>query len=313
LTYDISVPDRSGVIRALQQCLLSWYAANARDLPWRRTKDPYHRLIAEVMLQQTGTGRVQPVYQAFLEQFPTLKSLAQAPTAEVIKAWSGMGYNRRAVNLQKAAQAIVERHGGRVPDDLEELLALPGIGPYSAAAIACFAFDKPVAMVDTNVRRVLGRILIGPDPIGPKEAWRLAEEALQRERPSAWHQALMDLGATICVSGKPRCAQCPVQDLCASVPAFTLGPLWTGRDLKAAERRPSQKQKGYYGTTRYYRGRIVEALRQAEGLLTVSALGPRVREDYTPADHEAWLRDLIIELEKDGLVRRVEGDGVALP
>lgn len=137
----------------LQTALLTWFAENARDLPWRRTRDPYRVLVSEVMLQQTQVDRVIPKYEAFLAAFPTVEALAAAPTAEVIRLWAGLGYNRRAVNLQRAARAVVEERGGLFPHEVEELLRLPGIGPYTAGAVACFAFEQDVAFVDTNIRR----------------------------------------------------------------------------------------------------------------------------------------------------------------
>jgi A/G-specific adenine glycosylase len=137
----------------IQGALLAWFAEHARDLPWRRTRDPYRIMVSEIMLQQTQVDRVRPKYYAFLEAFPNLESLASAPTAEVIRAWAGLGYNRRAVNMQRTAQAVIREHGGQFPRDLAALLKLPGIGPYTAGAIACFAFEQDVAFIDTNIRR----------------------------------------------------------------------------------------------------------------------------------------------------------------
>jgi A/G-specific adenine glycosylase len=170
MPHSSSAP-RKGVNHTnLHPRLLAWYAEEARDFPWRKTRDPYQILVAEVMLQQTGVGRVLPVYDVFLTEFPTLKVLADASTADVIRAWQGMGYNRRAVNLQRAARAIIAEHGGVVPQDVDTLLRLPGVGPYTAAAVSCFAFLQPVAVVDTNIRLVLGRLLTGPEPIDLNQA-----------------------------------------------------------------------------------------------------------------------------------------------
>ena len=148
-------------LTTLRRRVLGWYRQHGRDLPWRASDDPYHAMVAEFMLQQTGVGRVLPVYASFLERFPTLAVLADAPVADVIRAWSGMGYNRRAINLQRAARVIMEKHGGVIPRDPRVLETLPGIGRYTAAAIACFAFHRPVPVMDTNIRRVLGRLLVG--------------------------------------------------------------------------------------------------------------------------------------------------------
>lgn len=286
----------------------------ARDFPWRHTRDPYRVLVAEVMLQQTGVGRVLQRYEPFLEQFPTLEALARAPTAEVIRAWTPLGYNKRAVNLQRAAQAIVAEHGGAIPQDREALRRLPGIGPYTAAALACLAFGKDVAVVDTNVRRVLGRLLVGPAPVPLEDAWRLAQAALVKGKAAAWTQALMDLAATVCLAGAPRCAACPLQGLCAAAPAYAAGPsasLRTDLTAHAVDRVAERQEVPYIGSPRYYRGRVVQALREAPGPLALAALGPRVRPGYAPKD-EPWLRGLLEGLERDGLVR-VDDDAASLP
>lgn len=291
---------------AIQRALLAWYAAHGRDLPWRRTQDPYRTLVAEVMLQQTGVGRVREKYEAFLERFPTLEALSEAPTAEVIRAWTGMGYNRRAVNLQRAARAILADHGGRVPAAPAALRALPGVGPYTAAALACFAFGRDVAVVDTNIRRVLGRLLQGPATLSLPAAWRLAEEAVPLGHAPAWNQALMDLGATICLPERPRCPACPARALCAAAPAFEADPSG-GTGTQVAERRATP----YLRSTRYYRGRIVQALRESAGPLDLAALGPLVRPDYTN-ERVPWLVQLLDGLVRDGLVRVRDGEA-ALP
>ncbi len=207
-----------------QQALLAWYAAEGRaHLPWRHTRDPYAVLVSEVMLQQTQVERVLPKYQAFLRCFPTLAALAAAPLAEVIRAWAPLGYNVRAVRLHEIARQAVEQYGGTLPATLEGLLALNGIGRYTAGAVACFAFGLPVATVDTNIRRVLWRVFRGIEPeawptgeAGKRDALALAEWALPADRAYDWQQALMDLGATICVSRRPACERCPLQDCCAA-------------------------------------------------------------------------------------------------
>ena len=275
------------------------------------------------MLQQTGVGRVLLVYESFLGRFPSLQALADAPVSDVIRAWSGMGYNRRAINVQRAARAIVEEHGGAVPRDPATLARLPGIGRYTAAAIACFAFHRPVAVMDTNIRRVLGRVLTGRGEIDADAGWALAEAVVPRDgaRASAWHQALMDLGATVCTARRPKCGECPVNDLCAARPLMEGTESMTVSYAELSESMPTlrvaeraqPKQQGWIGTTRYYRGRIVEALRNhTDGAMLFDELGPLVRGKYAPADHRAWLRDLLAGLERDGLVV-VNGDAVALP
>ena len=177
---------RGPTLTALRRRLLAWYRIHGRDLPWRKSDDPYHALVAEFMLQQTGVGRVLPAFASFLQRFPTLQSLASAPTSDVIRAWSGLGYNRRAVNLQRTARVIVEEHDGIIPRDPRTLATLPGIGPYTAAAIACFAFQRPVAVMDTNIRRVLGRILTGHTEVDADTGWALAEVAA----PARWQTSI---------------------------------------------------------------------------------------------------------------------------
>src|SRR5439155_2974011 len=184
----------------MQAELLGWFAENGRDLPWRRTHDPYAILVSEVMLQQTQVPRVVPRYLEWLERWPTVESVAAANRAEVILAWVGLGYNRRAVNLHRCAVAVTAMGG--FPREPAELVRLPGIGPYTAAAIACFAFGAQVAAPDVNARRVLSRAL--GDPRLPPPAGRAYE----------WNQALFDLGSTICIARRPRCAICPLAGGC---------------------------------------------------------------------------------------------------
>jgi len=270
-----------------------------------------------------GGKRGLNTYTAFLERFPTLRTLADASVSDVIRAWSGMGYNRRAINLRRAARAIVDEHGGLIPNDPRALQELPGIGRYTAAAIACFAFQRPVTVMDTNIRRVLGRVLTGYGDVDGDAGWMLAEAAAPRDgtRASAWHQALMDLGATVCSTRRPKCGDCPVNDLCAARPLFDsasepriqYGELSeTLPALKVAER-PRSSRQGWIGTTRYYRGRIVETLRNySNGAMPLDELGPLVRDEYAAAKHKSWLRELLTALERDGLVA-VRDEAVSLP
>ncbi|HEU5310422.1 MAG TPA: A/G-specific adenine glycosylase [Candidatus Eisenbacteria bacterium] len=205
---------------ALRRAILRWYLRNRRDLPWRRTRDPYAIWVSEIMLQQTRVETVIPFYERFLERFPTVHSLADAHEDAVIAAWSGLGYYRRARHLRAAAAVVVREHGGRVPEDLEALRRLPGIGEYTAAAIASVAFGRAAAAVDGNVIRVLARIegLRGSRVSSQlkRDVTRTAERLAGGRNPGDWTQALMELGALICLPRDPRCGDCPVRAMCAA-------------------------------------------------------------------------------------------------
>jgi len=289
----------------LRDDLLGWYRQNGRDLPWRRTRDPYRILVSEVMLQQTQVDRVIPKYHAFLERFPSFAELAAASTADVIREWSGLGYNRRAVNLQRTAQAVIERHGGVMPHDPAQLLDLPGIGPYTAGAIACFAYEQDVGFFDTNIRRVLHRLFFGPEfpreRVTTRELQSLAEAVVPIGRGYEWNQALMELGAVQCTSRRPACQTCPVQIHCQAYPVI--------QSVIAALPRGTRKkqEEPFAGSMRYYRGRTIEALRELEDgqTLDLARLGARVRDDFSN-EHINWLRDLVEGLSRDGLAQIAE-------
>jgi A/G-specific adenine glycosylase len=198
-----------------RHALLSWYREHARDLPWRRTTDPYRIWISEIMLQQTRVAAVLEHYARFTARFPTVQELAEASEADVLALWSGLGYYRRARMMHRAAQAVVSEHGGVVPRTAEELLSLPGIGAYTAAAVASIAFGEPVAVVDGNVERVLTRIAaLDAQKSAALSVRKLADELIDPEHPSHFNQAMMELGATVCLPRAPLCLQCPVQAMC---------------------------------------------------------------------------------------------------
>lgn len=305
----------------IQAALLAWFDAHARDLPWRRVRDPYRILVSEIMLQQTQVDRVLPKYRAFLEAFPTLEALADAPTAEVIRAWSGLGYNRRAVNMQRTARAVRDEYGGRFPSDVADLLKLPGIGPYTAGAIACFAFEQDVAFMDTNIRRVVRRLFtdaLADPPPSEADLLAVARASIPPGQGWAWNQALMELGALICTSANPLCWRCPVREGCrdyaarrhADERAFgESAPPPAPRPRRLAERREAP----FAGSSRFYRGRIVEALRGLPhgASLTLTDLGAHVKEDFAEADMP-WLRGLVEGLARDGLVL-LDGAAARLP
>ena len=215
---DAGLPSRW--IRSLQRALLSFYDEARRDLPWRRTTDPYRIWVSEVVLQQTRAETVIPFYERWLARFPTLAALAAAPTDQVLKAWEGLGYYSRARNLHRAAHLVRERHAGYVPDDVRALRALPGVGEYTAGAVASIAFGRAEPAVDGNVRRVLARLLDEPDP-SARRLRSIAAALLPQERPGDFNQAMMELGAVRCTPRAPACRRCPVSRLCRARRAGT--------------------------------------------------------------------------------------------
>jgi A/G-specific adenine glycosylase len=237
--------------------LLAWGEAELRDLPWRRTRDPWAVLVSEVMAQQTQVDRVVPLYERFVDRLPTPQACAAAPLSAVLWLWSGLGYNRRAVALHRCAGAIVADHGGRVPSDLDALLALPGVGPYTARAVLAFAYEQPVGVVDTNVGRVLARW--AGRPLGPREAQAAADALVPADGPRAWrwNQSIMELGATVCRRRSPDCDACPVGGRCDWAAAGR--PLPDPADGSAGVSKP---QARFEGSDRQGRGRLVAALRE---------------------------------------------------
>jgi A/G-specific adenine glycosylase len=303
-----AIPD-DAAIRRLQSLLLAWWDAGHRDLPWRRTRDPYAILVSEVMLQQTQVSRVAPKFESFMARYPDIGALASASPAEVIQAWSGLGYNRRAVNLHRMARAVVEQHGGTLPTSVAALRQLPGVGGYTARAVASIAWDEPVAAVDTNVRRVVTRMADGPRSArGPAHTQALADTLLAQDRPGDWNQALMELGALVCLP-VPRCFECPLRLACRSAGSAT-----AIREQRIAYRAAASKPAGRFEhSSRFYRGRIVDMLRAAGagGALTADEVGARLRLDYSDADRP-WLEGLLGGLARDGLITWEDGR-VALP
>lgn len=286
----------------VREHLLRWFTENGRDLPWRRTRDPYRILVSEVMLQQTQVDRVIPYYEAFLDRFPTAEALADAPTSDVIRLWKGLGYNRRAVNLQRTARAVVAQFGGVWPRDVASLRQLPGIGPYTAGAVACFAFEQDVPFIDTNMRRVLHRLFFGPDMpaqvASDREILAIATDVVPPNQGWAWNQALIEFGALLCTARKPACVICPLQRECRAFPAI-LGAIAT------TPKGTRKKIEGAFeGSNRWYRARVVDALREAgnEGDgLDLRSLGAHVREGFGDDDLE-WLRGIVGGLARDGLL-----------
>lgn len=238
------------------------------------------------MLQQTQVSRVLEKYPRFIARYPTFAKLARATTADVVRAWSGMGYNNRAVRLRALARTVTSRWRGQLPEDPGEMQKLPGVGRYTSHAVACFAFEQTVPLVDTNIRRVLSRLF--PAHVDP---WQTAAALLPRRDAYQWNQALMELGALVCTSGRPRCDACPLRTLCPS--AYRITARRTGA------RRIEPGRDGL--PNRIYRGRIVELLRSS-GVREIGTVGKRVKPGFSSRDRR-WLLGLLAGLERDGLIR----------
>lgn len=285
----------------LHEPLLRWYDANARDLPWRaESATPWSVLVSEFMLQQTPVSRVLPVHEAWLRRWPTPAALAAEPPGEAVRAWGRLGYPRRALRLHAAATAIVEKHDGVVPAVHADLLALPGVGDYTAAAVAAFAFGQRQVVLDTNVRRVFARAITGvefPGTSVSRAERDLGAALLPDDEPTAatWSVAVMELGALVCTAATPACPSCPIATACAWAAA--------GRPAYAG---PPRKVQTWAGTDRQCRGRLLAVLRDADGPVHRSAL-EGVWADV--AQRERSLAGLLT----DGLAAQVGPDTFALP
>lgn len=286
----------------LRTRVLTWYDDHARDLPWRAAdRSPWGVLVSEVMLQQTPVARVLPQWQAWMERWPRPADLAADAPGEAVRMWARLGYPRRALRLHAAAVAITDDHGGRVPSDHGELLALPGIGAYTAAAVASFAFGQRHAVVDTNVRRVHARAVTGaaePAPALTAAETRLAVDLLPPDAPTAarWAVAVMELGALVCTARAPRCEQCPLRGTCAWVLAGR--PEHTG---------PARRGQAWAGTDRQVRGKLLAVLREADGPVTA----PQLHAAWTTDDRQ---RERCLDgLVSDGLVEPLPDGRFCLP
>lgn len=277
------------VINSFQKIILDWYKENQRDLPWRKTREPYHIMVSEIMLQQTQVNRVITKFEEWLKRFPTVEDLAKAPVADVLQYWSGLGYNRRALNLKRAAEKIVTEHNGKFPKDEMTLLALPGIGAYTSRAILCFAFDKQVAVVDTNVKKIILTQILKQQypkqelplfvslndapkkteeykPLSEKEFQEIAEQLLPHGHAYDWNQALMDYASHV---------------------------------LKK-EKIPIPKQSKFEGSRRQSRGKLLKLLLEKKSVAR-DEIGPAIKKDYSGND-TAWLQKLLDELQNEGFI-----------
>jgi A/G-specific adenine glycosylase len=284
---------------ALAEVVSAWYAGAARDLPWRRPgTSPWAVLVSEVMLQQTPVARVLPAYAAWIERWPTAAALAADEPGEAVRMWGRLGYPRRALRLHAAAVAVVDAHGGRLPDTLPELLALPGVGDYTARAVAAFAHRRRHAVVDTNVRRVVARAVQGvADAAVRRSDLALVEQLLPENEDAAatTSVALMELGALVCTARVPRCDACPLADRCA----------WLAGGRPPLES-PVKRPQAYAGTDRQVRGRLLAVLRDADGPVPAALL--------SGAWHEPVQRARALDgLVADGLVDRLPDGRLSLP
>ena len=286
--------------RSAREALHAWYEPRARAYPWRRGRpDAYRTLVSELMLQQTQAARVEPAYRSFVRRFPSVRALAAASRADALRAWAGLGYNRRAVALHRAARTVVDVHGGRVPVDPIALRALPGVGPYTAAAVASIAGDRPIAAIDVNVRRIVSRVGFGAEPadVAPADVDATAARWLDRADPGAWNQALMDLGREHC-RAVPRCPRCPLARGCRWRRAHD------GTNVSVT--RPRQpKQARFEGSTRQVRGRVVDVLRHS----ATSDVSSLAATTGFPTERVAGALEGLV---RDGVVRRV-GSSFSLP
>ena len=305
--------------------LAAWWELNARDLPWRfgRTT-PWGVLVSEVMSQQTQMSRVVPYWESWMAVWPDAAALAVASTAEVITAWGRLGYPRRALRLQECARVVAEEYANELPHTYEELVALPGVGDYTASAVLSFAFGERVAVIDTNIRRVLSRVFLGVESRGGAAsraerelAWCVLPEEMPERDASGlsviWNQAVMELGATVCTAKAPQCGDCPLRDECAFLAAGLPG---------LGERRTRPRQR-FQGTDRQVRGIILNALRQAaaqaargvaDGRLETGAPGavPRSQIEQLWPDH-VQLDACIASLDEDGLLDMLPDGSLRLP
>ena len=289
------------VLGTLHARILDWFSEHARDLPWRSaTASAWEIFLSEVMSQQTPVARVEPIWRKWVIRWPTPFALADAPAGEAVRHWGRLGYPRRALRLHEAARAMVARHDGQVPTSYEDLLALPGVGEYTAAAVASFAHGDPQVVIDTNIRRVLvraveGRALPAPSLTARERAVAAAAMPSDREQANAWNAAVMELGALVCTARAPRCGDCPVLEICA----------WQRAGCPPDDG-PARRGQAWHGTDRQVRGRILQLLRDTPSPVARDHLDTVWPQDPVKVDR------CLAGLVEDGLVEPVEA-GYSLP
>jgi len=284
---------------AVKKKIFRWYTSHQRSFPWRTTRNPYRILLSEIMAQQTQVRRVVEYYRRWLKRFPTFSSLAKASASDVLREWSGLGYNSRALRFHRLAQQVSSQFHSRLPKTPDELQKLPGIGKYTAHAVACFAFNAQVPVVDVNIRRILTRvskkISSASEMMNDDDAWKFAEQVLPQKNAYNWNQALMDLGGTICTARNPNCSECPINSICAS--AFSKKFL----QKYAVTKKQEPSWKGI--PRRIYRGKILKLLHFHS--LSADEIAGSLWKDRTSNDI-VWLTGVLDILVKNGLLIAVK-------
>lgn len=306
------MPISSRTANAVNATLLEWYGLHGRELPWRATREPYHILMSEIMLQQTQVERVVPAYHRFLSAFPTIQDLAAASRMEVIQAWQGLGYYRRAVRLHNLSKIVVIEMDGEIPHSYDELIKLPGIGQYTAAAVACFAFNQQIPTIDVNVSRVLHRVHGKPrtsNSSSPNRAfYHLAKQSLPQGYAIQWNQALMDVGAIFCKNQAPSCDSCPLSKTCSNASVIS-------QSLSSKKKPPKapaieQFHTPFKGSTRYFRGNIIRILSLLDAREKIApeelldAINVEVNTDHK-LDWRKFL-DLLRTMAEEGLISEIQ-------
>jgi A/G-specific adenine glycosylase len=284
-------------VKSIHKAALTWYSQHARAFPWRPERDPYRVLLSEMMSQQTQISRVVGFYERWLEVFPTVTALASASKVDVLREWSGLGYNSRALRLHSLAKIVVAEHKGKMPRTVEALLELPGVGMYTAHALVCSAYRKAVPVVDVNIRRIFSRLFFevaAPDEMQPEsESWAIAARVLPEDEAYRWNQALMDIGALFCTARSPKCDRCPLHTMCMSAcsPVF-----------QTPAKKKKSNEPAFNGIPRrLFRGKILKLLHA--GPMSEDDIAQRLWNDFGE-EEAAWLSHVLGQMEKNELISR---------